>query len=263
MNRGFILLLVLGFLFGGAAVLWLRTGNSPPPAQPPVIEPAPAETAPAPEQRFLILAASWQPAFCEGARNKQECRTQTASRYDATHFALHGLWPQADYCDVSSVVEQRDRDGRWSQLRPVDLPPALQTRLNERMPGTRSQLERHEWTKHGTCYGANEVVYFADALALMDALNGSAVQKLFADNIGRELTQARIRQAFDDAFGVGAGERVRVACDTDGSRELISELTIGLYAAPGDKPDLGEWIFAARPTRGGCLRGIVDPAGLQ
>ena len=262
MNRGFILLLVVGFLFGGAVVLWLRSG-SPPPATLQTVEDATPEPASTSDARFLILAASWQPAFCETASNRQECRTQTANRYDATHFALHGLWPQADYCGVSQVVEQRDREGRWSQLRPVELPVEMQKRLEQTMPGTRSQLERHEWTKHGTCYGTEEQKYFSDALALMDALNTSAVQKLFADNLGNEITQARIREAFDTAFGVGAGERVRIACETDGERELISELTIGLYAAPGDAADLREWVNAARPTNGGCLRGIVDPAGLQ
>lgn len=280
MNRGFILLLVVAFLFGGGAVLLLRGDGSGPaaPASDPASQDAP-EATPLPETslaektaepartagkpRLLILAASWEPAFCETAPNKLECRTLHQDRWDAAHFSLHGLWPPGEYCGVTSAMEQHDRDGRWSQLHPVELPASLQAQLDQTMPGTRSQLERHEWLKHGTCYGGTQADYFADTLDLMAALNASAVRDLFAANIGRELSQARIRDAFDTAFGAGAGDRVRIACETDGNREIISELTIGLYAPSGVAPDFRTAVHAANPTRGGCLRGIVDPAGNQ
>ena len=40
-----------------------------------------------------VLAASWQPSFCETKPDKDECESQTGDRFDATHFAIHGLWP--------------------------------------------------------------------------------------------------------------------------------------------------------------------------
>ena len=40
----------------------------------------------------MVLAVSWQPGFCETRPRLPECRSQKKSRYDATHFALHGLW---------------------------------------------------------------------------------------------------------------------------------------------------------------------------
>lgn len=268
MNRGFLLLLVVAFLFGGGAVLLLQSDPQVSPAPPAAQQPEPAApAAPSGRQpgtpRLLILAASWQPAFCESAPSRLECRTLHKDRWDAAHFSLHGLWPPGEYCGVSAAMQQHDREGRWSQLHPVELPPALEARLQQTMPGTRSQLERHEWTKHGTCYGGTAAEYYSDTLDLMEALNASAVRDLFAANIGRELTQARIRDAFDTAFGSGAGDRVRIACDTDGNREIISELTIGLYVPSGTTPDFRTAIHTANPTGGGCLRGLVDPAGNQ
>lgn len=265
MNARFSLLIVFALLVGGAVYLWLQPSEpttAPPANQRPATE-VPAGPISTASEQFLNLAASWQPAFCEGARSKPECTSMGKSRFDASNFSLHGLWPRDEYCGVPSAVEQRDRDGRWQQLPPVSLPTALQATLNEVMPGTRSQLERHEWIKHGTCYGTDEASYYAAATSLLAQLNASRVRDLFADNIGKELTQAQIRSAFDDSFGSGAGQRVRIACDDDGDRRIISELTIGLFGTVNDKTRMSNLLRAARPTDGGCEGGIVDPVGLQ
>lgn len=265
MNARFSLLIVFALLVGAAVYLWLQ-----PPEQVTTSTPAPTPTAEVPagpistaSEQFLILAASWEPAFCEGARSKPECTSMGKTRFDASNFSLHGLWPRDEYCDVPSTIEQLDRDGRWQQLPPVRLPTELQKTLNQVMPGTRSQLERHEWTKHGTCYGTDEASYYGASTALLAQLNASKVRDLFAQSIGKELTQAEIRTAFDDSFGSGAGQRVRIACDDDGDRRIISEITIGLYGAVNDKTRMSDLIRAARPTDGGCDGGIVDPVGLQ
>src|SRR6266536_5805604 len=41
-----------------------------------------------------VLALSWQPSFCETHSSKPECAAETAASFEATHFTLHGLWPQ-------------------------------------------------------------------------------------------------------------------------------------------------------------------------
>jgi ribonuclease T2 len=131
------------------------------------------------------------------------------------------------------------------------------------MPGTQSFLERHEWIKHGTCYnGEPAEKYYVDSLLLMDQLNVTAVRTLFAAHIGQELTATAIRDAFDDAFGAGAGERVQVSCKHDNDRRLITELTIGLAGNLDERP-MAEAIFAAPPASAGCPSGIVDPVGFQ
>ena len=213
-----------------------------------------------------VLAASWQPAFCETKPDKVECRTQTPERFDSSHFALHGLWPQPrslGYCRVERPQIDDDKAGRWDELPAVNLEPATAEELGKVMPGMQSHLERHEWTRHGTCYGTSAEEYFADALALMRALNGSAVQELFANHIGQFLSFADISKAFDQSFGAGAGSRVRMQCARDNGRLIISELTIGLTGTVTPQSSLADLIAAAQPTKTECPGGIVDIAGQQ
>jgi ribonuclease T2 len=214
-----------------------------------------------------VLAVNWQPAFCETRSRLPECRSQTEDRFDASHFTLHGLWPQPRskaYCGVAKTDIAKDKKRRWRDLPWDRLDQTTWKRLQRLMPGTRSGLHKHEWIKHGTCYdgtGADE--YFSDALHLMQALNTSDVQKLFASRIGRELTTSDIRAAFDTSFGPGAGDRVRVACKNDQGRRLIVELTIGLSGTVSPATAISDLIAASSATEPGCPSGVVDAVGLQ
>jgi len=218
-------------------------------------------------QAAYVLSVSWQPAFCEGKPKKPECQTETPDRFDATHFTLHGLWPQPMsniYCDVSSDLRLADKNNEWDRLPEPNLSDATREKLSEVMPGTQSKLERHEWIKHGTCFPADSAdEYFSRAIALIEQLNGSKARDLFAANVGAEISGKAIRDAFDESFGDGAGDRVRIACQRDGKRNLIVELTIGLVGEIGDQPQLSELIAASEPTDPGCPGGIVDAVGRQ
>lgn len=212
----------------------------------------------------FILAASWQPAFCQTNQRKPECASQGGDRYDASNFALHGLWPmRKNYCGVPDAQQSADKNGGWKELPEVTLSAGTRASLDRVMPGTQSALERHEWIKHGTCSGMSADAYFADAVRLIEDLNGSAVQQLFAANIGKSLTGDAIRAAFDKSFGPGAGDRVKMSCRRSGDSRVISELTIGLSAdtTDGKARDLGDLIQGAGKTSFGCNEGIVDAAG--
>ncbi len=220
--------------------------------------------AAAQERTQFVLAISWEPAFCETAPDRSECTSQTADRFDATNFALHGLWPtRMEFCKVSGALRILDAEGQWNELPAPNLTAETRAALDEAMPGSQSYLDRHEWLRHGTCYGTNAEEYFTDSLAMLDTINGSAVRDLFARNIGRQLTMEEIRASFDEAFGTGTGERVRVACVRDGARQIISELTIGLTGDIEVPADYADLTLNARPTRGGGAAGVVDPVGLQ
>ena len=212
-----------------------------------------------------VLSVSWRPAFCAGKPDKPECSAETPRGFDATHFTLHGLWPQPGsnvYCDVASDLRMDDKNGDWDQLPAPKLSDATRQKLAQLMPGTQSKLERHEWIKHGTCFDADLAdEYFSKAIALVDQLNQSKAQALFASHIGDEIDGKAIRAAFDESFGDGAGERVRVSCQRVRGRNLIVELTIGLTGKIGDEPSLSELIAASAPTDPGCPGGIVDAVG--
>lgn len=218
------------------------------------------------ERTQYVLAINWQPAFCETRPNRPECESQTQDRFDADHFTLHGLWPQPrsrDYCGVDAQTVEQDEDGAWDELPEPSLSPALREELATAMPGTQSSLERHEWVTHGTCYGADAETYFRDSLDMLGAVNASAVRNLFAEATGQQLTQEQVRQSFDEAFGPGAGDRVRLACIEDGGRRLISELTIGLTGTIDGQQSFADRILDARPTDGGCSAGVIDRVGQQ
>ena len=224
----------------------------------------------APQAASYVLAISWQPAFCETAPRKPECRSQTANRYDASNFALHGLWPQPRsqvYCGVNVATVETDKQGRWHDLPWYHLEDDLWQRLRRMMPGTQSGLHKHEWIKHGTCMkGADAAQYYAVSLDLLEQVNASALRELFAANIGKRLDGTGIRSAFETDFGKSSSSRLRIACERDGNRQIIREITIGLKGMPRSglsRQDLQEMIAAAEPTDPGCPGGIVDPAGLQ
>nr|WP_093192152.1 ribonuclease T2 [Thiocapsa sp. KS1] len=210
----------------------------------------------------LVLAASWQPAFCELHGTRPECRDQPPERPDARRFSLHGLWPQPignTYCGVGERERMLSTSGRWRLLPVLDLDPTTRARLDALMPGTRSDLQRHQWVKHGTCYGTDADTYFRHAMMLLEQLNASAVRVLFEENIDQRLSATQVRAAFDNAFGKGAGDRVRLSC----SEGLIEELRIGLKGVVEDSAELGSLILAAPKRSPDCRGGWVDRAGLD
>jgi ribonuclease T2 len=211
-----------------------------------------------------VLAVSWQPAFCETKPSKPECLSMTEDRFDATHLTLHGLWPQgSEYCGISAAQKSFDSGKQWDQLHPVELTAGTRELLTRVMPGTQSHLERHEWTRHGSCHGTSAEQYFRDAIALLVAVNESPVQAFLATRIGDSVDTNAIRAEFDRAFGPTAGSRVEFKCARDGERTLLTEMRINVRGAMDENSDLGALILAAPTVPRGCGRGIIDPAGPQ
>jgi ribonuclease T2 len=223
------------------------------------VKPKPKPKGPRDGVPFFVLALSWEPAFCEAMKGKTECQNQSATSFEATHFALHGLWPQPrgnQFCGVDPKLAALDDQHQWDQLPEPQLSPETKAALTKAMPGTQSGLERHEWTKHGTCYpGANAEQYFKDEIRLAEAVNASPVQEFMAANIGKRIEMRDLRAAFDKAFGAGAGERVRVSCDKQGR---FSEMTIGLKGDISSGADISTLIAASETTDMGCPAGLVD-----
>ncbi len=208
---------------------------------------------------YYAFAISWEPAFCDAMKGKAECQIETAASYAASHFSLHGLWPQPRrnvFCGVDRATAALDDQHQWDALPAPQLSAATKAALDKVMPGTQSVLERHEWVKHGTCYpGGNADQYFSDEVRLINDVNSSVVQKFMADNIGKTIQVADLRAKFDEAYGVGAGNRVHVSCSKDG---MISELTIGLKGNISAGTKLSGLIAASDPTDVGCASGLVN-----
>ena len=215
--------------------------------------------APKKEPDYL-LALTWQPSFCETHSRKKECKTQTKNRYDATHWSLHGLWPQPRnnaYCGVSDMDKGIDRNKKWHLLAPVKLNQKTATELAFVMPAVASNLQRHEWIKHGTCYGTDANEYYADAIYLTKQINRSIVGKLFNKGVGKRVSLKQVRQHFDKAFGKGAGSKVDMSCDRKGR---VSELWINLKGEVEEDTTMASLLKNAIRAGSSCKVGVIDEA---
>lgn len=233
-------------------------GPEVPEAGLPAQKPAKAVT-------FDILAVSWQPGFCETRPKAVECRDQTSSRFDATHFTLHGLWRAGvKNCPVAETASGGDAPARrWLALPELALSGALRSELKTKMPGVASGLDRHEWVSHGQCSGLDQEAYFGGSLAMLDALNASGLQILFSGSLDRAVTEDQINDALQASFGNEARGKVRMRCRKDGDRQVITGLTIGLAKPVTGQDSLALRIAQSAPVAIGCKAGIVDRAGLQ
>lgn len=157
-----------------------------------------------------------------------------------------------------------DRTGKWASISQLNLSEPMRQELQQKMPGYQSFLHRHEWVKHGTCLpGLTTEEYFRASLKLLDDFNSSAVRQLFEANIGSEIDARSIRREMDKSFGRGAGNRLRIACRRDGTRRIITELTIGLTGDIGQETDMASLISGTGLTDAGCPGGFVDAVGYQ
>jgi ribonuclease T2 len=213
------------------------------------------------------LAISWQPAFCETEPRRRECREQRRDRFDASHFSLHGLWPQPEnnvYCGVSDEMIERDLEGPWRSLDVPRIEQSIWDHLRVVMPGTCFSLHKYEWIKHGTCAGVDIDTYYARSLELMRAINFSELRDLFAANTGRRLSADDINEVLDTAFGKGTGDRVRLVCehDHDSNRFLIVELVLAMGNPFMSDADLSNLIDQNSAQPAACPGGEVDAAGL-
>jgi len=206
-------------------------------------------------RKQALLVLSWHNAFCETHRRQTEC--QNPKKSDKGHLVLHGLWPQPRnnvYCNVPQKLIAKDKHHQWKALPNIDIEESTLELMDSYMPGYLSRLHKHEWLKHGTCYGTSADKYYHDALTMAQEVDRSAVGKLFRTHVGRRITLSQIRTAFDHAFGKGAGQRVELKCQGG----LITELWIHV-GGEGDR--LSERIHSGTPAKSRCREGKVDRTG--
>ncbi len=211
------------------------------------------------QPKDLLLALSWHNAFCETHRYRKECRESRSVRYSDDRFVLHGLWPQPRnnlYCEVPYRLKQNDKNHQWNRLPRLDLSEETRRSLLRVMPGSASNLHRHEWVKHGTCSGSDPDSYFKEAISLTEQLNRSKVGRFFSENRGRMVTLQQIRFRTNESFGKGSGKRVEIRC----KKGMITELWLHLGSG---SDDLSTLLARGKPIRSRCQRGMIDRAGFR
>jgi len=182
-----------------------------------------------------ILALSWENTYCR-FHKAPECRNR--DRYTYTHFTLHGLWPKKrNYCHVNYRFE---------------LSPLLKEVLKKYMPSIK--LAKHEWKKHGTCFGTDAESYFLTAIKLTQQFNETNFATFFRQHLGQYVSLDRLRFLFGGSFGENNKRKFQLLC----IKGHIAEIRISLKGNPV-KEDLNELINNAKSMIGvrQCQGGII------
>ena len=208
-----------------------------------------------------LLALSWHNAFCETHRYKKECKRSIGSLIRSTpketQFVLHGLWPQPRsnvYCHVDKALMSADKNRRWRDLPCLALESKVEDALAKVMPGFASDLHKHEWIKHGSCYGTQANEYYANAVSLVNQVNTSALGLYFSSHIGKRVTLQEVRTIANNTWGKGTGNKIELRCKNG----LVTELWLYL-GGQGQALDRG--LKEGKSVQSRCKYGMLDKAG--
>ena len=206
-------------------------------------------SADAQQAENYVFSISWEPAFCDSHSSKPECQAENSASFAASNFALHGLWAQGgEYCGVSSADRSADSRSQWYRLPPVVLSDDLQSALSVQMPGVASYLDRHEWTKHGTCSGLSQQDFFTDALGFLGDINGANLRSFVAANVGNTVQLSDLTQAVTNDFGAAGSQGVEFLCSSSTGQQMLTEIRLHL-ALPNPIPQSLDPSYLVTPTQ--------------
>lgn len=221
-----------------------------------------------------VLAVSWQPAFCESGagKGKPECAALTPESAAASSFTLHGLWPNKASCDINygscqayskPAPDTVKGQPKFCQEYPMldNLSDNVRKALGQVMPSAKygSCLQRHEWWKHGTCSGLSQDDYYTQAIDLTKQINASDfVSQFVAKNVGQKVTRDDFKTAFENSFGNGSFNKVRLSCKGG----LLTELQIVLpeELKPLNIKSLLNQEQGQGSSNNNCSQFMIDPA---
>ncbi|WP_170150042.1 ribonuclease T2 family protein [Kushneria sinocarnis] len=183
------------------------------------------------------LALSWHPGFChvEG-RGRAECATDTPDGL----LVLHGLWPslpqqlrqqgvaQSEWWQAGCYHFSGEPRGGFCRLTPLTLEDRLQGRLEQAMPGTRSCLERHEYTKHAACFGLSAQDYFSTALQLYRRINASDWSDFMRLRAGTMVARETLLARFREEFRTDSTRALRLDCERREGVAWLTGIAIGI-----------------------------------
>ena len=201
-----------------------------------------------------ILVLSWHNTFCETHSNKKECKQNGGDAKN--HLVLHGLWPQPrnkEYCGLSGKIKQLDRSKRWNAMPKLDLNSNVLSLMQKYMPGVQSNLQRHEYYKHGSCYSKDANGYFNNALTLTKEIDGT-IGDYLRENIGKKVKAINLKLLASKVYGKDIKNKIAIKC----KGRVLSEIWI---STKGKGNNIKSLIKGAKPIRSNCQEAIVDAPG--
>ena len=198
-----------------------------------------------------ILVLSWQNTFCSTHSFRKECRAGIGK----DRLVLHGLWPQPrsnEYCNIDKKIVYLDKNKRWNALPKLNLDSNIVELMKEYMPGYFSNLQRHEYFKHGSCYSNNPNEYFKDALVLTKEADNT-LGEFLRDNIGRNISFVTLQRYAVKTISPYIKYKLSMHCK-DGK---LNEIWISIKGKGSYLEDL---VKDAKRIRTKCLNAYVTPS---
>ena len=189
-----------------------------------------------------ILALSWENSFCKVHPTDKACRFRKYNDYSLTHFVLHGLWPKRkNFCH-----------SRYK----FHLSYKFLKILQKYMPAAK-YLAKHEWIKHGTCFGTDVETYFLTAIKLTQEFNETQFLTFVRTHLDQFVSLQRIRFVFGSVFGDKNKRKFQLVCQRKNGINYITEIRLNLKGDP-TKLDLDKLIDNAKEMIGvrQCQGGI-------
>ena len=184
-----------------------------------------------------ILALSWQNGFCKIKPYYKVCRNKKKIDY----FVLHGLWPKKNYC----------------AYKPFNLSYRVEKLLEVYMPSARYSLARHEWRKHGVCFGSDTDTYFLVSIKLTKEFN-EKMKSFIHKNLGKVVTLSQFRLAFKKVFGYKTTRKFQLVCKVKNGVSYITEIRLNLKGDPL-KESLKELLEKANNMyKKQCYEGVLN-----
>jgi ribonuclease T2 len=172
-----------------------------------------------------VLAYLWTPDLCSVSPKPPGC--VDPQEYWQYNFTMHGIWPQytsqpgyPTYC----TKEPYDPTAPMKVGLPTMIKywPDIKFSVNDKDYG---DFWHHEWSKHGTCTGLDQVTYFRSALGLLFQFGSP---EILTKATGATIRASSLRDV------MGGPKRVALQCDGEGGHTLSGAFTC--WSQTGGKP---------------------------
>ncbi|TBN46883.1 ribonuclease [Pseudomonas sp. BGI-2] len=131
------------------------------------------EAVPSAKFDYLAYAVTWQPTFCMLKPATAGCDKPK------NLFYTHGIWAYYNSTDQSANRHPSfctksvgcDQTGAVCELSKTVQDQAMADKVFSKIVTESPEyLMKHEWKKHGTCYGTSQIQYFEDFVNLRSAV---------------------------------------------------------------------------------------------
>ncbi|MHC8340516.1 ribonuclease T2 family protein [Pseudomonas sp. HLT2-19-2] len=174
------------------------------------------EGAPSANFDYLAYAVTWQPTFCLLKPATAGCNKPK------NVFYTHGIWPYYNSTDQSANRHPSSciKSAGCNQTEAVcELSTTVQAqaqadnRFSKIVTESPEYLMKHEWQKHGTCYGTSQREYFEDFVKLRSAVNYSTE---FNEYQGKSLDLEKLKALFPS--------NTSFRCASQGGKQYLFEV---------------------------------------